>query len=140
MRYQLTFWICLTLIIGYCFPLSAQEATQPAKSPTQAAPATKKKEFADFAKVTEDSKSYEGFFKLHQKKGNLYCEIQPSQLDKPFLCMTSVARGIGRGRLIAGMTLEEWLLVWRRVGDKCPSGAEKCTLPRQEGNTDGTIG
>ena len=117
MRYPLTFWLCLTVIIGYCFPVFAQEATQPAKSATQAAPATKKKEFADFAKVTEDSKSYEGFFKLHQKKGNLYCEIQPSQLDKPFLCMTSVARGIGRGRLIAGMTLEEWLLVWRRVGD-----------------------
>ena len=110
MRYQLTFWLCLTVIIGYCFPVFAQSAAQETSS-------TKKKEFGDFNKVTEDSKSYEGFFKLHQKKGNLYCEIQPSQLDKPFLCMTSVARGIGRGRLIAGMTLEEWLLVWRRVGD-----------------------
>ncbi len=117
MRCQLTFWICLILISVYCLPISAQEATQPATPVATAAPAEKKKEFEDFDKVTEDSTSYEGFFKLHQKKENLYCEIQPSQLDKPFLCMTSVARGIGQGRLIAGMTLEEWLLVWRRVGD-----------------------
>ena len=117
MRYLLTFWICLIMIGAYCFSVPAQEAAQPAKPATQEAPVKKKKEFEDFAKVTEDSKSYEGFFKLYQKKENLYCEIQPSQLDKPFLCMISVARGLGRGYLLSGMTLEEWLLVWRRVGD-----------------------
>ena len=118
MRYPLTFWICLMLIGAFCFSVSAQEATQPANPATQKAPAKKKKEFEDFAKVTEDSKSYDGFFKLYQKKENLYCEIQPSQLDKPFLCMISVARGLGQGFLLSGMTLEEWMLVWRRVGDK----------------------
>ena len=118
MRYQLTFWICLILIGIYCLPVSAQEATQqPEKPAGQEAPAEKKKEFEDFAKVIKDSKSYEGFFKLYQKKENLYCEIQPSQLDKPFLCMISVARGLGSGFLLSGMTLEEWLLVWQRVGD-----------------------
>ncbi len=117
MRYQLTFWICLILIGICCLPVSAQEATQPAKPATQEAPAKKKKEFEDFSKVIEDSKSYEGFFKLYQKKENLYCEIQPSQLDQPFLCMISVARGLGSGFLLSGMTLEEWLLVWQRVGD-----------------------
>ena len=117
MRYLLTFWICLTLISGYCLSISAQEAAQPAKPAAQAAPAKKKKEFEDFSKVTEDSKSYQGFFKLYEKKENLYCEIQPSQLEKPFLCMISLSRGLARGRLISGMTMEEWLLVWRRVGD-----------------------
>ena len=102
MRYQLTFWICLMLIGAFCFSVSAQEATQSTNPATQEAPGKKKKEFEDFAKVTEDSKSYDGFFKLHQKKENLYCEIQPSQLDEPFLCMISVARGLGRGRLLSG--------------------------------------
>ena len=118
MRYQLTFWICLILVSVCCLPTVAQEAAQTTKPTTQQAPAKKKKEFEDFSKVTEDSKSYEGFFKLYQKKENLYCEIQPSQLDKPFLCMISVARGLGQGFLLSGMTLEEWMLVWRRVGDK----------------------
>ena len=115
---QLTFWICLILVSVCCFPIVAQEAAQTTTPTTQQAPAKKKKEFEDFSKVTEDSKSYEGFFKLYQKKENLYCEIQPSQLDKPFLCMISVARGLGQGFLLSGMTLEEWMLVWRRVGDK----------------------
>ena len=118
MRYLLTFWSCLILVSGYCLSISAQEATQPTKPAAQAAPTQKKKEFEEFQKVTEDSKSYQGFFKLYEKKENLYCEIQPAQLDEPFLCMISVARGIGRGYLLSGMTLEEWLLVWRRVGDR----------------------
>ena len=113
MRHPLTFWTCLVLISIYCLPIFAQEAAQSDPTTTDAP----KKEFEDFSKVTEDSKSYDGFFKLYEKKQNLYCEIQPSQLDQPFLCMISVARGIGTGYLLSGMTLEEWLLVWRRVGD-----------------------
>jgi len=109
-RYLLTFWICLIAIGGYCFSVSAQEAAQETST-------EKKKEFEDFTKVIEDSKNYEGFFKLYQKKENLYCEIQPSQLDEPFLCMISLSRGLGRGSLVSGMTMDEWLLVWRRVGD-----------------------
>ena len=118
MRCQLAFWICLILISVYCLPVFAQETTQPAKPATQAATTEKKKEFEDFAKVTEDSQSYEGFFKLYQKKEKVYCEIPPSQLDKPFLCLISLSRGLGRGYLISGMTLDDWLLVWRRVGDR----------------------
>ena len=118
MRHLLTFWICLILINGYCFLVSAQEATQPKNTSTKQASEKKKKEFEDFEKVVEDSQSSQGFFKLYRKKENLYCEIQPSQLDNPFLCMISLSRGLGRGYLISGMTLEEWLLVWRRVGDR----------------------
>ena len=114
MQRQLTFWLCLFLISSCYLPIFAQRAAQPA---TQEAPTKPKKEFPDFSKVTEDSKSYQGFFKLYQKKENLYCEIQPSQLNQPFLCMISLARGLGRGSLISGMTMDEWLLVWRRVGD-----------------------
>ena len=133
MRYQLTFWVCLILISVCCLPIVAQEAAQTTKSATQEAPAKKKKEFEDFAKVTEDSKNYEGFFKLYQKKENLYCEIQPSQLDKPFLCMISVARGLGQGFLLSGMTLEEWMLVWRRVGDKVHLVRENVRFRAKEG-------
>ncbi len=133
MRYQLTFWVCLILISVCCLPIVAQEAVQTTKSATQEAPGKKKKEFGDFAKVTEDSKSYEGFFKLYQKKENLYCEIQPSQLDKPFLCMISVARGLGQGFLLSGMTLEEWMLVWRRVGDKVHLVRENVRFRAKEG-------
>ena len=117
MRQVFTFWICLVLAAILALPLSAQEVkeTEPTKEQSSE---KKKKEYEDFSKVIEDSKTYQGFFNLYQKKENLYCEIQPSQLDVPFLCMISIARGIATGRILSGMTLDEWLLVWKRVGDK----------------------
>ena len=113
----------ITLLIFFIFigslslPIIAQEKTE-AKPAAQQIAAKKKKEYEDFSKVIEDSKSYEGYFTLYQKKENLYCEIQPSQLNKPFLLMASIARGIGSGYILSGMTMDEWLLEWKRVGDK----------------------
>ncbi len=117
MRQLITYWICFILTGVLTIPLFAQEKA-PAKPATEQTTEKKKKEYEDFSKVIEDSKSHQGFFNLYQKKENLYCEIQPSQLDTPFLCMISIARGIGTGRILSGMTLDEWLLVWKRVGDK----------------------
>ncbi|MCY3550627.1 MAG: zinc-dependent metalloprotease [Candidatus Poribacteria bacterium] len=117
MRPLFTFWICLTLICSYCLSVAAQEAAQPAKPATQETPKKTKKEFQDFAKVTEDSKSYQGFFKLYQKKENLYCEIQPAQLNQPFLFLITISGGMGNNFLAAGEIWDQWLLAWRRVGD-----------------------
>ena len=94
MQRLFTFWICVIFVSGFCLPIVAQETKKEAKPATPATPAKQKKEYEDFNKVIEDSKSHQGFFKLYQKKENLYCEIQPSQLNKPFLCMISIARGI----------------------------------------------
>ena len=114
MRSLLIFWICLVLISSYCFSVLAQEAAQPI---TQETPKKTKKEFQDFAKVTEDSTSYEGFYKLYQKKENLYCEIQPAQLNQPFLFLITISGGMGNNYLAAGEIWDQWLLAWRRVGD-----------------------
>ena len=118
MQRLFTCWICFILTSSFCLPIIAQETKKEAKPATQATPAKQKKEYEDFNKVIEESKSHQGFFKLYQKKENVYCEIQPSQLNKPFLCMISIARGIGTGYLVSGMTMDEWLLEWKRVGDK----------------------
>lgn len=115
MQRLLTIWICFIFTISFCLPIIAQEAEKTAKPATQS---KQKKEFEDFNKVIEDSKSYQGLYRLYEKKENLYCEIQPSQLNKPFLCMISIARGIASGYILSGMTMEEWLLEWRRVGDR----------------------
>jgi hypothetical protein len=88
--------------------------------PTKAdlpAPEPPGKKFEDFDVVVKGAKEYEGLFRLYQKDDRLYAEIQPSQLDKPFLCPIAVARGLGMG----GDTLnfgEQWVLMFRRVGDK----------------------
>jgi hypothetical protein len=75
------------------------------------------KKFEDFDKVVKGAKEYDGLFKLHHKDDKLYAEIKPDLLDKPLLCPIAVARGGGLG----GFTLnfdEQWVLVFKRVGDK----------------------
>ena len=78
---------------------------------------TPEKKFEDFDQLVHGAKEYEGLFKLYQKDDRLYAEIQPQQFNQPFLCPIAVAHGLGMG----GDTLnfgEQWVLVFRRVGDK----------------------
>ncbi|HWG42078.1 MAG TPA: zinc-dependent metalloprotease [Gemmataceae bacterium] len=75
------------------------------------------KKFDDFDKTVKGAKQYDGLFRLFHKEEHLYAEIRPDQLDKPFLCPIAIARGAGKG----GYTLnfdEQWVLVFKRVGDK----------------------
>jgi hypothetical protein len=73
--------------------------------------------FPDFNTVVRGAKEYEGLFKLYHKEDRLYMEIRPDQFDKPILCPIAIAKGGGLG----GYTLnfdEQWVLVFKRVGDK----------------------
>src|SRR5262249_7753199 len=59
-----------------------------------------------------------GLFKLYQKDENLYAEIRQDQFDRPLLCPIALAKGGGG---MAGFTLnfdEQWVLAFKRVGDK----------------------
>jgi hypothetical protein len=79
------------------------------------------KDFEDFDKLTADSEKSEGLFKLYRKKERLYLEIEPGQFDKSYLFLISIARGIGTGFVLGGMTWQtddDWLLSFRRVGDR----------------------
>jgi hypothetical protein len=74
--------------------------------------------FEDFDKAVAGAKTYEGLFKLYQKDDHVLAELQPFQLDHPFLCAISLARG---GMDQAGWTLngdEQWVISFKRVGDK----------------------
>jgi hypothetical protein len=69
-----------------------------------------------FDKVVKGAKEYDGLFKLYHKGENLYAEIRPDQLDRPFLLPIAVARGGGMG----GFTLnfeEQWVLLFQKVGE-----------------------
>src|SRR5260370_717427 len=75
------------------------------------------KKFGDFTKLVKGAKEIDGLFKLYHKDDHVYMEIQPHQFDRPLLAPAAVARGATYG----GSTLngdEQWVLVFRRVGDK----------------------
>src|SRR3954462_5038519 len=102
----LPFAMLVLVLIGPTSPTSGQSADDGGD-----------KKYEDFDKLTKGGKFYDGLFKLHQKDDNLYAEIRPEQLEKPFLCPISIARGMGMG----GHTLnfdEQWVLMFKRVDDK----------------------
>jgi hypothetical protein len=112
-----------TMVLG-CLAVFYFEATgqqpptpdpkQPAIGPALPAPDSK---YPDFNKMVAGAKEYDGLFKLHHKDDRLFMEIRPDQFERPFLCPMAIARGMGMG----GHTLnydEQWVLVFRRVGDK----------------------
>lgn len=86
-------------------------------TPAIAQPGQGPKKFEDFETVVKGAKVYEGLFRMHQKEGNLYAEIKPMQLNRPFLCPIAIAKGLGMG----GHTLnfdEQWVLIFKRVDDR----------------------
>lgn len=85
-------------------------------APTVAQPPISK--FEDFEKSIAGAKVLEGLFKLYQKDDHVFAELMPNQLERPFLCAVSLARG---GMDQAGHTLngdEQWVISFKRVGDK----------------------
>ena len=77
----------------------------------------RREKYPDFETVVKGAKEIDGYFKLFQKDETVYAEIGPGQFNRPFLCPITIARGLGQG----GYTLnfsEQWVLVFRRVGDK----------------------
>jgi hypothetical protein len=96
---------CLLALAVCVVPSHAQILTAPPK-------------FEDFDKVIAGARTYEGVIRLYQKDDRVFAELMPHQLDRPFLCAISLARG---GMEQAGWTLngdEQWVISFKRVGDK----------------------
>lgn len=90
--------------------------TEPAEKPKPKEPEKKKPDFPPIDEVTKDSEKMEGFLTLYKKKEILYAEIPSSKFDKPFMLSVSIARGVGQGMVVAGMTLSEMPLYWKLSG------------------------
>jgi len=99
--------------------LVAPALAAPKKKPGAAeAPAPADKPYQDWKKVTKDAETKKGFFTLHQKRENLYLEIKPDQLNKPFLGVWSIARGIGRDFVLGGLSIfNDRMLQFEHSGD-----------------------
>lgn len=86
--------------------------------PALAADAPQDPEAADRKKVDEllkDSETQKGFFTLHLKDGAVHAELGPEDFGKSFILFESVSRGVGKGRVLAGMTLSERIVAFRKV-------------------------
>ncbi len=75
---------------------------------------------ADRKKADELLKGVEtrkGFLTMHLKESTVLAELGKGEFGSPFLLFESIARGVGRGRALGGMTLGERIVSWRKVSD-----------------------
>ncbi len=85
---------------------------------TTAAPTPKYPSYADTLK---DSQEVNGLIKLHRKGNHLYAEMPSSQMDRDFIVLISIARGIGKGQILGGMSWgfgDDWIWQFRKVDER----------------------
>ncbi len=74
-----------------------------------------------YAEVIKDHETYDGMIKLHRKGNKLLAELSSSDLNKDYIVLISIARGIGRGSLLAGMSWgfgDDWIWQFRKSDDR----------------------
>ena len=101
-------WLAIGLVTFAC------SLAAPPRAQAQDDDATK------YAKLIKDAKTQSGLLKLHQKEQKLYLELTAGNLNKDYIVLISIARGIGQGSLLGGMTWgfgDDWLWQFRKVDD-----------------------
>ncbi len=96
---------------------AAEESKDTEKEKTEKEESDKPK---PFEKVVPDAVKVPGLINLYQKKDNLYAEITTAQLDKDYIVVMSIAKGIGNQLIYAGQSLTDEDMVWqfRKVDDR----------------------
>ena len=76
---------------------------------------------AKYAAITKDAESVDGLIKMHRQGTKLYAELGANHLNKDFIVLISIAKGIGQRPLLGGMTWgfgDDWLWQFRKVDDR----------------------
>jgi len=73
-----------------------------------------------FAMVVKDAARIPGLLTLHRKDDKVWAEIPDSLLGRELFVLISIARGIGDGQLLGGMSWgfgDDWIWQFRKVDD-----------------------
>ncbi len=119
----------LATLVALAFVFASGAGSSPAfakkkKAEPPAAPEKKEEKkdedspFKDWDKTLKDAEAKPGFFTVHRRYDNTWFELAPEQLDKPFLMVSSVSSGLGKGWLLGGMPLDTDLWSFHRAGNK----------------------
>ena len=116
-----SFVFALTLLLSTWHDTArAQDAATKSASPSSSTASAPRPKYPPYADVTKDFTVVDGLIKLYRKENRLLAEITPAHMNKDFIVLTSIARGIGEGMLLGGMTWgfgDDWLWQFRKVDD-----------------------
>ena len=80
-------------------------AAKPAQKPAGETPAEKPKpKYPPYAELLKDTQKMEGLFTVHRKDETLFAEIGPRQLDRDYIVLITIARGIGQTPIVGGFS------------------------------------
>ncbi|MBX3413460.1 MAG: zinc-dependent metalloprotease [Pirellulales bacterium] len=101
--------------------VAAGEGSDSRSSGGESKPADKPK-YPPFADVMKDAKptADPSLIKLYQKDGKLLAELKSNHFDRDFIVLISIAKGIGEGDLLGGMSWgfgDDWVWQFRKVED-----------------------
>jgi hypothetical protein len=71
-----------------------------------------------FSDVTKGAQVQTGIFTVYRKRDKAYLSLRPAQLDRDYLLVTQLSRGIGELGLDAGSSLRSDLIRFHRAGDR----------------------
>ena len=86
-------------------------------SPAASAP---KPKYPPHSEVLKDFAPVDGLIRTYRKDSRLLAEIEPSNFNRDYIVLISIARGIGEGQLLGGMSWgfgDDWLWQFRKVDD-----------------------
>ena len=111
------FGFFLAVLAGVA-PATARKKADDSSEP----PKEEKKEegspYKDWDKTLKDAETMKGLFTIHRKHDDTWLEFAPEQLDRPFLMVSSLTSGLGKGYILGGMPLDTELWVFHRAGSK----------------------
>jgi len=89
-------------------------------SGASAAAAAPKPKYPPHAEVLKDFTPVDGLIRLYRKDSRVLAEIEAAHFNRDFIVLISIARGIGEGQLLGGMSWgfgDDWLWQFRKVDD-----------------------
>ena len=86
------------------------------KTKTSAKPKAKPK-YKKWKDVLKDSEAQEGLFTVHTKREDVYFELKESDLDKPYLAILTLSKGMGTRMVVGGLVITELMFDFHRVED-----------------------
>ena len=90
---------------------SKDDKTAKKKSSTTTASAT-----TPHQKILKDSEKIKGLITLHRKENKLYAELSGGDYGNEYIVLISIARGIGSGWLVGGMSWnDDWVWTFRKI-------------------------
>lgn len=123
--------LLLTVAMGTGFGLTAAQAQAPAAPPQK----------SKFEMITEGSKPINGMWNMYLKDQNLMVDVQPGNLNKNYLILVSIAKGISHNMVLGGMTWggggDDVIWQFRKSGDKILVVQRNVRFKANEGSPEG---